>query len=224
MTVDQLLWQNPTVNCTYYWIIAALIRYDEFSGIREIDYAGEAMQFLKRVIDTLDRINAALLFVCKYLIIVIVAVIAAILISAVVFRYGLDSALSWAEEASKYLMVWLTFLGTPIALRNFGHISIDLLLKILPPRLQQFFYLLVSLIICFTMTIIFLKGMSFAEIGARQVASSFNMSMWYMYIAVPIGSALTILVAIEQSLRALVGVYSPEDGLIVTSMETEEAT
>lgn len=182
------------------------------------------MQFLKRVIDTLVRINSGLLFVCKYLIILIVAVIASILIAAVVFRYGLNSALSWAEESSKYLMVWLTFLGTPIALRNFGHINIDLLLKVLPPRLQQFFYLLVSLIICFTMAIIFLKGMSFAEMGARQVASSFNISMWYMYIAVPIGAALTILVAIEQALLSLVGIFSPKDGLIVTAVETEAAT
>lgn len=182
------------------------------------------MQVLKAVIGTLGRINGALLFVCKYLIIVIVAVIASILIAAVVFRYGLNSALSWAEESSKYLMVWLTFLGTPIALRNFGHINIDLLLKVLPARLQQFFYLMVSLIICFTMGVIFLKGMSFAEMGARQVASSFNLSMWYMYIAVPIGAALTILVAIEQALLSLVGIFSPEDGLIVTSMEPEEAT
>ena len=182
------------------------------------------MRYLKQLANILGRINTALLFVCKYLIIVIVAVIAGILIAAVVFRYGLDSALSWAEESSKYLMVWLTFLGTPIALRNFGHINIDLIFKILPPRGQQFFYLLVSVIICFTMSIIFIKGMSFAEMGARQVASSFSLSMWYMYIAVPIGAALTILVAIEQALRSLIGIFSPDEGLLVTSMEGETAS
>lgn len=179
------------------------------------------MQILQSAIDVIGTINKLLLVVCKYLIIVIVAVIAAILIAAVIYRYGLNSAISWAEEASKYLMVWLTFLGTPIALRNFAHINIDLIYKVIPPILQQLFYLIVSLIILTTMTIVFLKGLSFAEMGARQVASSFNLSMWYMYIAVPIGSALTMLVASEHALQSLVGVFNPEKGLSVTEPDAE---
>jgi len=171
----------------------------------------------------LVRLNSGLLFVCKYLVIVLVAVIAAVLIAAVVYRYGLNSALSWAEEFSKYLMVWLTFLGTPIALRHFGHINIDLLVKVLPPRLQQMMYFIVSIIICFTMSIVFLKGVSFAELGARQVASSFSVSMFYMYVAVPIGSALTFLVALEQALLSLGGIADPARGLIVTAVEPDSA-
>lgn len=179
------------------------------------------MQVVQSAIDVLAYINRLLLVVCKYLIIVIVAVIATILIAAVIYRYGLNSAISWAEEASKYLMVWLTFLGTPIALRNFAHINIDLLYKVLPPRLQQLLYFIVSLIIFSTMSIVFLKGLSFAEMGARQVASSFNLSMWYMYIVVPVGSGLTMLVALEQALRALVGTLDPENGLSITDIEAD---
>lgn len=181
------------------------------------------MQMFQSAIDVLGIIIKLLLLVCKYLIIAIVAVIAAILIAAVVYRYGLNSAISWAEEASKYLMVWLTFLGTPIALRNFAHINIDLIYKVLPPRIQQLFYLFVSLIILTTMTVVFLKGLSFAGMGARQVASSFNLSMWYMYIAVPIGSGLTMLVAVEQALRALVGILDPDNGLSMTNADADGA-
>lgn len=168
---------------------------------------------IERAATQLGRFNDALLRVCRYLIIVIVAVLAVILISAVFWRYVLDSAISWSEEGSKYLMVWLTFLGAPIALRHFAHINIDLLIKALPPRLQQCLHLLVSLIIVLTMAVLFWKGVGFTQLGARQVASSFNFSMLYMYIAVPIGSALTCLVAIEHSLRALVGITAPDRGL-----------
>ena len=182
------------------------------------------MNSFRLVTSYLVQLNTGLLFICKYLVIVIVAVIAAVLISAVVFRYGLNSALSWAEELSKYLMVWLTFLGTPIALRHFGHINIDLLVKILPARLQQLMYFIVSVIICITMGIVFLKGLSFTQMGARQVASSFNVSMFYMYVAVPIGSGLTFLVALEQALLSLSGIADPEKGLIVADVEANAAT
>lgn len=159
------------------------------------------------------RINDHLLRVCKYIIISIVAGLAVILIAAVFYRYALNNAIAWSEEASKYLMVWLTFLGAPIALRNAAHINIDLLVKLFPPRGRQAFYLAINLVIIITMSILLWKGWAFAELGARQVASSFNASMVWMYVAVPIGSALTCLVAIELALRAAIGVADPTAGI-----------
>jgi len=182
------------------------------------------MKTLSSITGWLLRFNSALLLICKYLIILIMAAIAVILIASVVFRYGLNNALSWAEESSKYLMVWLTFLGTPIALRHFGHINIDFLISWLPVRLEQLMYLLVSLVIGFTMGIVLWKGLGFAELGARQVASTFNLSMFYLYIAVPIGAALTILVALEQALQAFIGVFDPDNGLSLTHKQIDSAT
>ena len=162
---------------------------------------------------SLERLNDHLLAVCKYLIIAIVAVLAAILITSVFYRYVLNDAFAWSEEGSKYLMVWLTFLGAPIALRQAAHINIDLLVKLFPPRGRQAFYLVIHLIIIATMGILLWKGWGFAQLGARQVASSFNLSMVWMYVAVPIGSALTCLVALEHALKALCGVVDPSRGL-----------
>lgn len=161
----------------------------------------------------LERINDRLLHVCKHAIIAIVAILAVILIAAVFYRYALNNAIAWSEEGSKYLMVWLTFLGAPIALRHAAHINIDLLIKLFPPRGRQAFYLVIHLIIIATMGIMLVKGYEFAELGARQVASSFNFSMVWMYAAVPIGSGLTCLVAIEHALKALCGIADPANGL-----------
>lgn len=182
------------------------------------------MDKLVSITTLLLRINSVLMLICKYLIILIMAAIAAILIASVVFRYGLNNALSWAEESSKYLMVWLTFLGAPIALRHFGHINIDFLINLLPARLEQMMYMIVSLVIAFTMGIVFWKGLGFAELGARQVASSFNLSMFYLYVAVPIGAALTILVALEQALQAFAGIFDPGRGLALTHKQINSAT
>ncbi|MEM8948595.1 MAG: TRAP transporter small permease [Pseudomonadota bacterium] len=173
----------------------------------------EAVTALARAAGFLSRINDHLLRVCKYAIISIVGVLAVILIVAVFYRYALNNAIAWSEEGSKYLMVWLTFLGAPIALRHAAHINIDLLVKLFPPRGRQAFYLGINLVIIATMGILFLKGWEFAELGARQVASSFNFSMVWMYVAVPVGSALTCLVAIELSLKALMGIADPSQGI-----------
>jgi len=162
---------------------------------------------------SLARVNDRLLRICKYILIAIVGVLAVILIAAVFYRYALNNAIAWSEEGSKYLMVWLTFLGAPIALRNAAHINIDLLVKLFPPRGRQAFYFVTNLIIIVTMGILLWKGWEFAQLGARQVASSFNFSMVWMYIAVPIGSALTCLVAMELALKALLGIADPAKGI-----------
>lgn len=181
------------------------------------------MSILRSITNQLIQINTWILVVCKWLIILLVATIAVILIASVVYRYGLNNALSWAEESSKYLMVWLTFLGAPIALRGFGHINIDLLIAVLPARLQQLMYLMVSIIIGVTMGIVLWKGWGFAELGARQVASTFNISMFYLYIAVPIGAALTLLVALEQALQCVLGLFDPKKGLDLDHREIDSA-
>jgi TRAP-type C4-dicarboxylate transport system permease small subunit len=171
------------------------------------------MRAIASAAELLARVNDGLLLACKYLIIAIVATLAAILISAVFYRYALNNAIAWSEEGSKYLMVWLTFLGAPIALRHAGHINIDLLIKLFAPRGRQVFYLIIHLIIIATMGILLWKGAVFAQMGARQVASSFNFSMVWMYIAVPVGSVLTCLVAFEHVLRSICGIAEPANGL-----------
>jgi TRAP-type transport system small permease protein len=165
--------------------------------------------------DTLGRVNDRCLWVCKYAIIVVVAVLAVILTAAVFWRYALNNAIPWSEELSKYLMVWLTFLGAPIALRHGSHINIDLLQQLMPPRGRQLFHLVIHLVVAATMAILIWQGISFTQLGARQTASSLNLSMAYLYAAVPIGAALVALVALEHSLRSLAGVVDPTRGLVL---------
>jgi len=171
------------------------------------------MKMVAALVSPVGRLNDRLLAICKMMIIAIVALLAAILIAAVFYRYALNNAIAWSEEGAKYLMVWLTFLGAPIALRQAAHINIDLLVKIFPPRGRQAFYLGINLVIMMTMGILLWKGWAFAELGARQVASSFTISLFWMYVAVPIGSALTCLVALELSLKAVLGIADPKNGI-----------
>jgi len=55
----------------------------------------------------------------------------------VVLRYGFNSGIVISEEASRWLLVWLTFLGAIVALREHRHLGIDTLIKALPPRAKR---------------------------------------------------------------------------------------
>ncbi|MEZ5823777.1 MAG: TRAP transporter small permease [Geminicoccaceae bacterium] len=159
------------------------------------------------------RLNDRLSAVCRYAVMFIVATLAIILASAVFWRYALNNAIPWSEEAAKYLMVWLTFLGAPVALRHGGHVNVDLVVNALSGRPRQFLLLAVNLVIIAVCLMLIWQGGLFAKLGARQVASSFQLSMVWVYGIVPLGGVLLLFVAIEHALRALVGIGDPDKGL-----------
>ena len=75
----------------------------------------------------LARLDRAL-FVCETTFVAVAIASASILLFVnVVMRYVFLAALSWAEEVTMYVIVWLVFVGGSVTLRTVGHISIDLL-------------------------------------------------------------------------------------------------
>jgi TRAP-type transport system small permease protein len=54
------------------------------------------------------------------------AVMAAMVFGNVVLRYGFNSGIAVSEELSRWLFVWMTFLGALVALKENGHLGTDL--------------------------------------------------------------------------------------------------
>ena len=72
---------------------------------------------MSSLIRFLSVINMAQLTAFRWGSMFLVLSIAVIVSASVFFRYVLNDSLSWSEELAKYAMLWLVFLGSPIALR-----------------------------------------------------------------------------------------------------------
>jgi TRAP-type C4-dicarboxylate transport system permease small subunit len=62
------------------------------------------------------------------------AVMVVLVFGNVVLRYVFNSGIATSEELSRWLLVWLTFLGAIVALRQHAHLGVDTLVRALPPR------------------------------------------------------------------------------------------
>jgi TRAP-type C4-dicarboxylate transport system permease small subunit len=60
------------------------------------------------------------------------AVMVVLVFGNVVLRYGFNSGITVSEELSRWLLVWLTFLGAIIAVREHAHLGVDTLVRMLP--------------------------------------------------------------------------------------------
>ncbi|MGO4889587.1 TRAP transporter small permease [Anaerobacillus sp. MEB173] len=84
----------------------------------------------------LGKISDGLNKVSKVLLGIIVGSMFLIILSQVVLRYVFGSGFSWAEEVTVFLMAWMTFIGSAIAVKQAGHINIDIFIDRLSLKLR----------------------------------------------------------------------------------------
>jgi TRAP-type C4-dicarboxylate transport system permease small subunit len=113
-----------------------------------------------------------------------------IIFAQVLARYAFSNSLSWSEEIGRYLFVWMTFIGSAIAVRNKLHVSLDMFVSHLPHRLQKICLLIsyVSMVI-FTAVLIY-GGYRFVVRGSQQISAAMQIPMHYVYIVLPAGVGL----------------------------------
>lgn len=93
-------------------------------------------------------INKALEILC----ISILALMSILVFLNVVLRYGFNSGISITEEISRYLFIWLAFLGAVLAFNENQHVSVTVLVNKLPPfgqAILKFITDMMMLICCY---------------------------------------------------------------------------
>jgi len=81
-----------------------------------------------------DRVVVALMRRLEIAIGLILAVMVVLVFGNVVLRYGFNSGITISEEVSRYLFIWLTFIGAVIAMHEHAHLGVDSLLRALPRK------------------------------------------------------------------------------------------
>lgn len=123
----------------------------------------------------------------------------------VVLRYVFNYAISWGEEVTKYLLLWLVFLGSGVVAREGGHISMEVLLTLLSPRAQQMNAVLVNAVCAVLSAIVGFLGwqLAMAVRTVGQVGAASGLPMSWVYLAIPVGCLLMMLGFWEVALRHL---------------------
>lgn len=177
------------------------------------------MTALMAVVTLLYWVNGILLRVGRWIGIVAVAAMVAAILIQVFFRYVLNNALPWPDEAARFCMLWMTGLMAPTALRQGGFVAIDTLIAALPKlgaNLLMLILLSISLMVLVVAVQIGYKEVT--GIGGRfataslYVPTSLGFDEWYrvprswMMMSIFVGLWLLVLVNIELILHRIVSI------------------
>ena len=127
----------------------------------------------------------------------------AIVSAQVWYRFILNDPLSWSEEASRYLFVWISFMGAAAGVRYQVHLGIDLMEKILPAGSYRMVVIFVNLIIQVFLLMIIYWGFKILGVIQFQESPSMHISMRYPYMAVPVGSIFMLINSLRITVAAL---------------------
>lgn len=112
--------------------------------------------------------------------------------SQIIFR-TFFTALIWSDEAARYMMVWLTFIGAGCVHKRSGHIAINMFGDLLPVRCQKYFRIFTQLICLLAFLVVIYFGIEYVRLTHAQLSAAMRIPMRYMYIAMPLGAAIMFI-------------------------------
>lgn len=149
---------------------------DRYSG------PARAAAYLERLLDGLMAI-ALVVMLCS-------------MVYQVFGRYVLDHAPSWSEELARYLMVWLTMLGSAAVLRSGGHISVTTLADALGPTALAVVLAMRDAAMVAASGVLAWWGILFAQMNSVQESAAMEIPMSIPYAALPVGAGLIVLMVL----------------------------
>jgi TRAP-type C4-dicarboxylate transport system permease small subunit len=149
----------------------------------------------------LERVAARLAHWTGIVVMILVAAFTLLVFASVVLRYGFSQGLDWGEEAGRYLMIWMGFLGASLALRNGGHVGITMIRETLPAPVQRVVTLVASLGILAWFVVTAYGATFLLETVSQKTSLVLPISMFFPYLAVPVGIILMVVQLVPLMIR-----------------------
>ncbi|EWY36445.1 C4-dicarboxylate ABC transporter permease [Skermanella stibiiresistens SB22] len=144
----------------------------------------------------MNRIVQAYFSLLKIVITLCLAAMVVLVFGNVLLRYGFNMGITASEEISRLLFVWLTFLGAIVALKEHGHLGVDILVRRLP-SLGKKVCLVASHLLMLYVTWLMLEGswkQTLINIDVASPATGISMGLFYgVGVVFGVSAALILL-------------------------------
>jgi TRAP-type C4-dicarboxylate transport system permease small subunit len=149
--------------------------------------------------------------IVKGVMLVQASIIFIIICTAVFTRYLLNFVPSWSEEVPRYLLVWISYLGTALAVNYMEHISLDFFFNLMPVRLRQVGHIILNVLIATVGVIMVVFGIGMVRQFGDDLMESIPIKNFWLYLVMPVSGGLIILYIIRQTWKRILGIGKRQD-------------
>jgi len=157
----------------------------------------------------------------EYLIAAFMAGMVVLVFGNVLLRYGFNSGITLSEELSRWLFVWMTFLGAVVALRSHEHLGTDMLVGRLGPFGKKICMGLSQLLMLMCCWLLFKGAYEQAIINWTSTSAVMEVSMSWVYFPGIIFAVLGSLLIALDFIKLITGQMKEEE--LMMFQESEDA-
>jgi TRAP-type C4-dicarboxylate transport system permease small subunit len=138
---------------------------------------------LNRILVTMETFVAGSLLLIVFLVV----------LSQVVMRYLFAQPNPWSEELSRFCFIWLSMLGASLAVERRSHFGFDQALKRLSSSHRRFARRAATIVVMMVSLLLVFPGLALVRLTLHQHSPALNLSMAWVYAAVPISGILMLI-------------------------------
>lgn len=159
------------------------------------------------MINLLQKWKNQLIDVLNLVLIVAVALLLLDVVLGVFTRYVMGEQAKWTEELARFLLIWVSLLGSAVAFGSKAHLGVDFFVSKFHAEGRKVTAVFVHLVVLFFAIAIFLYGGGQIVIDAlemEQTTPALGWKMGYIYLALPISGFFMVLFTIENLIETWV--------------------
>lgn len=126
----------------------------------------------------------------------------------VLTRYVLNYSIGWVDESSRFLFIWLVFLGAVLAYGQNEHIGLDFFLEYVPVKCRRLIVIVAHILVLAVLGVMTIYGYRVA-LRARNLSPGLGLRMTYVYIVVPLSAALMGLITVKKIVDGVLALFRP---------------
>ena len=126
----------------------------------------------------------------------------------VAVRYVFVGSISWSEEITRYLMIYMAFAGMSVALKQGAHVKLELLVERFPRKVRWAISLFINMLVLVFMFIVLWYSFIMVQRDSPQESPALQISMAIPLLAVPLGY---ILMSLQLILKIYKQVFLKEE-------------
>ena len=112
----------------------------------------------------------------------------------IIMRFVIEAPAEWTEVLIRFSLIWMVFMGIPMAFRQGAMVSVDVLYRWSPPPIKRVLDFVVSFAALALIAVVIWWGWDYANRGKVQTVIGLeNVSMFWAYLAMPVGGLFSVI-------------------------------
>lgn len=125
-----------------------------------------------------------------WIVIIGLGIMTIITVYAVFNRFIFKQAITWSDEATRYLFIWVSLIGASIGVEQGVHANVSVFVDFIPKSVRKYAYVIANVLCILFCIVLVYTGMQLVVAQSNQVSAAMRINMTFVYLSIPVSFAL----------------------------------